>query len=730
MTDALARGVELSGTWLAAPADDDLRRQWADPAFEPTSFVAVDVPGHWQSHPDFADHQGPVLYRRSFEADPSSAPGERAWIELEGTFYQGDVWFDGLYLGNTEGYFHPHKFEVTEHLTTAREHTLAVEVTCSPVSDPASKRGVTGPWLHGDLTDPGYNPGGLWRPVRLRRTGPVTCRRLRVLCTEATPQQATLTFDATLDTTESGSISVRTLVAGVEHDLDQPLAAGENRVRWSVTVPNPKLWWPRTLGSQPLHEVTVTFSAPRSTPTAKDQDRSRSEASVSDSRTLRVGFRRVTMRNWTVSVNGERLFLKGASLLPTRQDLANATAEDVVADVSSAVDLGLDVLRVHAHIARPELYEAADAAGMLLWQDLPLQGGYNRSVRRQAINQARAAVDLLGHHPSIAIWCGHDEPFAHPVDPSPRSRPSFTVTRLVAAQELPTWNRTVLDSSIRRALSGADPTRPVAANSGVLPHPPQFDGTASHFSFGWHHGDTRDLALAARAIPRVVRFVSRLGAPAVPTSADFCAPQEWPTLDWERLEAHHGYDAATFSRRVPPAAFPTFAEWQRASQELQAELIRRQVEILRRLKYRPTGGVIVCALADAHPSIGWGVLDHRRLPKLGHGALAKACAPVIVVADLPPLDPTPGDRLDLDVHVVNDLRAGIHGARLDASLAGPGVDRKWLFEGDVAPDAVALVGHLDAVLPEQHGAFEIKLELRYHVGDQQLTATNAYRFTT
>ena len=29
-------------------------------------------------------------------------------------FYQGDVWLDGAYLGDTEGYFFPHAFEVTE----------------------------------------------------------------------------------------------------------------------------------------------------------------------------------------------------------------------------------------------------------------------------------------------------------------------------------------------------------------------------------------------------------------------------------------------------------------------------------------------------------------------------------------------------------------------------------------------------------------------------------------
>src|SRR3546814_1493756 len=92
--------------------------------------------------------------------------------------------------------------------------------------------------------------------------------------------------------------------------------------------------------------------------------------------------------------------------------LAEATAEDLARDVDLALDANLDLLRIHGHISRPELYDAADERGLLIWQDLPLQWGYARGIRKQAVQQATAAVDLLGHHPSLAIWCGHNEPMA------------------------------------------------------------------------------------------------------------------------------------------------------------------------------------------------------------------------------------------------------------------------------------------------------------------------------
>src|SRR5690606_19268854 len=142
-----------------------------------------------------------------------------------------------------------------------------------------------------------------------------------------------------------------------------------------------------------------------------------------------------------------------------RMALAEATPEELAGDVALALDAGLDLLRVHAHITRPELYEAADEQGLLLWQDLPLQWGYARGIRKQAVRQATQAVDLLGHHPSIAIWCGHNEPMAIENDPAmwgdPKSLRSMGLKAL-AAQELPTWNKTVLDRSVKRALEKAD----------------------------------------------------------------------------------------------------------------------------------------------------------------------------------------------------------------------------------------------------------------------------------
>jgi beta-mannosidase len=197
-----------------------------------------------------------------------------------------------------------------------------------------------------------------------------------------------------------------------------------------------------------------------------------------------------------------------------------------------------------------------------------------------------------------------------------------------------------------------------------------------------------------------VRFVSELGAQAVPDSADFMEPERWPALDWDRLRDHHALQPEVLDRHVPVGAHATFGSWREASQRYQATVLRHQVEALRRVKYRPTGGFCMFLLADAQPAVSWSVLDHERVPKLGFHALTEACRPVIVVADRLPAAVAAGQALALDVHVVNDLHHGLDGARVTATLTWPTGSHHWCWEGDVPADDCIRIGTIQFVVPD------------------------------
>ena len=185
-----------------------------------------------------------------------------------------------------------------------------------------------------------------------------------------------------------------------------------------------------------------------------------------------VGIRTFQLNNWIATVNGERLFLKGANLGPASIHFAEISSEDHRRDLMLARDAHLDLIRIHGHIPSPDLYNEADELGMLLWQDFPLQWGHARGIRNQAMEQATSLVNNFGHHPSIVIWSAHNEP-SKPIR-GHQGIENATYTRFGSmtdpVQQLPSWNRSILDRGVRQALKEVDPTRPIVAHSGVLPN--------------------------------------------------------------------------------------------------------------------------------------------------------------------------------------------------------------------------------------------------------------------
>lgn len=672
---------------MAHVADDDLRRDGVGLDHDDRDWPEIVVPGHWRSTAAFADTDGPLLYRHHFHLEPPG-PGERRFITLDGVLYQADVWLDGAYLGDPEGSFFSHTFDITGLSRLAHDHVLAVEVNCPRGS--GARRTITGALLDHEAADPTWNPGGLWRSVRIESSGPARIDRLRVVCRDANDARAHLRLHARIDLERSRTVVVRTTVDGrVLAEHPRSLAAGANEVDWDLDVHEPRLWWPWSLGAQHLTEVEVEVLV---------------DDTSSDRRLVRTGLREVAMQEWVVSVNGERLFTKGADIAPTGLLTDGVSPDDVRRLVSSAKHAGLDLLRVRGHVARPELYDAADELGVLVWQDFPLRHSYPRSVRRQAVRQAREMVDLLGHHPAIVLWCAHDEPRRH--DTSGES----TVGRIVR-DRLPTWNTVVLDQWVRRAIENADESRPTVSHGD------------SGLSLGWEQGSSRDLDGLVATVPRMARFVTSFGATSVPTTADFMMPERWPHLDWETLREQHALRLDLLDRHIPRSEHPGFESWRDATQHHQAEVLRHHIETLRRLKYRPAGGFCLASWNDPRPVVGTGVFDHAHVPKAALRTVVDACRPVIVVADRLPATLSAGEALALDVHVVNDLRTPLDDAVCTATLRWPGGGHVWSWRGSVPIDSCVRVGTVQFVVPDVDAG---DLELDLTVEHPDVVATNRY----
>ena len=274
----------------------------------------------------------------------------------------------------------------------------------------------------------------------------------------------------------------------------------------------------------------------------------------------------------------------------------------------------------------------------------------------------------------------------------------------------------MLDRWVKRSFERHDPTRTTVAHSGVVPHLPQLDGTDSHLSFGWRHGEAVDLADFARRLPSMVRFVSEFGADSVPSTHPFfddalaAADVAGPRLGTARRRAN-GYDLDTFERLFPPSSFGSFDEWRNTTQYYQSHVLKVQIETLRTLKYRPTGGFCFSSLADPAPLVSSSVLDHERVPKDAYEIVRAACAPLLVVAEPPPDWVNPGDRLRPRRAPRERSADAIDFAVVDATATWAGGEQRWRFGGPIPADDVVKVGEIDLVVPDTLGELAIELAM-------------------
>ena len=732
----------LTGLWRASPSSLELKRTGADADLDDSNWQPLDVPGHWGQSDALADLDGPILYRKRFHHRPPDH-GERLWVRFDGVLSGAEIWLDGRYIGDTTSYFAPRRFDVTEPMAIADEHLLAVEVYCPEQDDSRTKSSLTGTLQTGPLA-PAGNPGGIWRPVAVDSTGPVAIKYARLLCTKAVEAEGELTVRLVLDAAEGTDVRIDTSIVGPDGSAAagggerHTLASGENRLEWSIPIDNPDLWWPAALGEQPLYEVAVAVRLP--------------DGEISDRRHWRTGLRQVSVDNFIWRINGQRLFTKGIVYGPTDRFLNSTSVAALAKDVASVRDAGLDLIRVYGHVARPELYDEADRQGMLIWQDLPMIGGYSSKVRAAARAMARAAVDQLGHHPSVGLWCGHCEPNGQAF-PEPLMRPGLS--RSDAASDrgshadsgaktrrtnlgprrgrnalgnrfgrhlFPSWNRSVLDPVVGRELRNADSTRPIVARSGSLPSPADPGGSDANLWLGWHAGRPEDLSRILSRWPRLAAFLGGIGSQSAAIS------------DWnEAAPTWAGAERGAFGRYLPRRAYNDGRSWAEASRSYQADLLRIHIETIRRLKYRPAGGFCVTSLIDASPGGGFGVFDFDRRPKPAHEVLIDACRPVVVVAEPPPSLVVPDQSISMPIHVISDLRERLESVRVTAHAhrAGRDDDRgrrdpwshKMVWEGDLSADCCQWIGDLTFAAPDGPGALLIDLELE----SVDRLATNRYR---
>ncbi|BDY03432.1 sugar-binding domain-containing protein [Ferrimonas sp. YFM] len=638
---------DLSGNWRFQP-EQAMGAAPAHPGFDDSHWPEIRVPGNWT--PQGQDTHGAHWYRTRFRWQPGSS--ERWQLRFEGVDYHAEVWLNGHRLGGHSGYFAAFSLEATNALRQG-DNLLAVRVDSplEPQEGPSwslHKGLIKGVLGHHDTRAGGawgergqeLNTGGIWGRVELL------------------PMEAVTTEGSYLSTSVDGSLSWgrlhlsyhspeakegrwRLTLTPVNFDGDttqwfQPgaLTAGAGEALLTLPKAERPLWWPAERGFPHLYRLTAEFlynGAPQ----------------LTWQRTM--GFRSVDydgqLGRWTI--NGRPLFLRGTNYIP-HQYLSLADEALLQGDLALMRQANINVVRVHAHLLPQRFYELANASGMLVWQDFPLQWGYEESPRFQAKAEAQLQemVDQFGHHPSIITWSAHNEP-PWDADWMRYRYPDYTPQQNLQ-----------LDLALYGKLRTLDPGRPAFALS----------RTAEHPWFGWYSGSWQDYGT-----PTTEKLITEFGAQALPDAEVLYRilgqPSDWPSLpdNWEQWQYHNFQPKETFELAgiEPGADVPALV---RNTQAYQARLTRYAAESYRRQKYKPVGAIFQFMLVEHWPSMNWGVLDYRRNPKPGFHALAQAYQPLLPSIVHHQNRFGPEETVPLPVVLVNDHLESLRQASLTLSL--------------------------------------------------------------
>jgi beta-mannosidase len=686
-SDGMHSEISLNGEWRYRQTGSELA-DYFSPDLDTDDWHAMAVPQNW--YLAGLNYHGVIWFRREFQAPADGSwRGRAVRLCFDGVDYFADVWLNGEPLGRHEGYFQPFNFDVTEHLNYAGRNLLAVRVE-SPYEEFGTvwhhhKTLVKGIFEHHD-TRPGggwgragqeYNTGGIWNDVTLLVSDYVTVDGLQLRTAWpdgiAEGADAALTAEAVLtnhadeaaDVTVALTLTPRNFEGAETHTLTQAvtLRRGETTVELSGTIPSPRLWWPWDRGEPNLYaaRLTVHDGAPSVLgPTLAEHETG-------------FGFREVSVdEDWTWTFNGRRFFPRGSNYIST-QWLSETDKEWFLRDVNLMREANLNFIRVHAHVEPVEFYEAADELGILVWQDFPLQWGYTDAPEfvDEALRQERDMIGLLHNHPSIAVWCAHNE--------SPWDAPWM-------ADRVPDYDprqNKRLDELLRDLARELDPTRYVHLNSGtgdMHPYPGWYYG---------HWGDFVDLPGAP--------FVTEYGAQALPNLEmlqQMFAPEELTYQSGEvgrRWEFHDFQPRETFDNAGIEQG-ENIGQFIANSQAYQANLVQFATEAYRRAKYDPMQGIFHFMFVEDWPSITWAVVDYYRRPKAGYYTLQTAMQPI-----LPSIAASRPARLDRTRWVyaaAADFEASLWVVN-DTLDAYPQAQLRWRIEGEGEEPAKEGVASVD-----------------------------------
>lgn len=354
----------------------------------------------WIIQDVFPEYHGVAWYWREFTPPANPHADGRFILRFLAVDYLAEVWVNGIRVGQHEGPETPFELDVTDAVKPGQANLLAVRVL-NPTNEP-----IDGISL-GDVPRSAknyplraatiYNVGGIVDSVELLAVPSVRVENLHAIPDWKTGRVKVV---ATLRNAGKQPLKVLTRIAiapAKEGEtiqtilLESEAPPGDTRVVGELTVPQWRLW---SIDDPFLYRVSVLANVAGS-------------PSI-DERSTRCGFRDFRYVDGSYQLNGKRIYLQGALMLPMYPvGFRVAPNEDYVRrDVVAWKAMGLNICRIIWGGLRARDLDVFDELGILVQQEhygaVHLADGPGMPGRFD--NSIGGVIRRDRNHPSIVIW--------------------------------------------------------------------------------------------------------------------------------------------------------------------------------------------------------------------------------------------------------------------------------------------------------------------------------------
>ncbi|MGA9041837.1 MAG: glycoside hydrolase family 2 protein [Terriglobales bacterium] len=650
-------------------------------------------------------------YRKEFVL-PTSYKGKTIWLNFGGINYRANIWLNGKQIAESDdiaGAWRTYELNVTDAALPGRNNVLAVRVYAPTPTDLA----IT--FVDWNPLPPDKNMG-IWRGVDIATSGPVALRYPNVISKLNSPanDKADLTVTALLKnaTNEPVNGTLRGKIENIEFSQDVGLAANEAKDvtfdpgRFSqLSISNPKLWWPKQMGSPVLHQLNMEFVV-----NGKVSDSSETKFGIRETHSeLNADNRRV------FSVNGKKILIRGGGWAPDMM-LREKSPQRLADELGYVQDMGLNTVRMEDHIENQAFFDMADRKGILVmpgwiccshWEHWAKWSPQDFTIAEQSL---RDQLYRLRSHPSVVMWLNGSD------NPPP---PDVEQTYLKVEKDL-LWPNPVVSSATAKPTS-------VTGESGV-----KMSGPYEYIAPGYWEIDTPAGQPGRKECNEggcggAYGFDTETSmGPAVPPIESIRAmvgkDHLWPIDDTWNYHAGggefkdiHVFSDALTARYGKADSVEDFA----AKSQMQTyEGVRAMYEAYSRNKYTSTG-VIQWMLNNAWPSMIWHLYDYYLRPGGGYFGAKKA---------MEALHPLYGYD-DNSVWLVSSQYEDVKGLKLTTKVLNLDMTEKFSQQTDV--DAAADSTNKILALPQIDGLSPTYfLVLRLEDASGKLVGSNFYWLST